>query len=127
MAKSFVALTTLLCLAWPAAARAEPSTLDYRRIHAALQRSVAPARFTVDRASVSALRPGPVQPADSTRDSVWNGAWIGAGIGGVGGYIWARNMCGSNDEECSLRAGPAGVLGGIAMGAAVGAIIDALR
>ena len=61
------------------------------------------------------------------RDSVWNGALIGGGIGAGGGYIWARNICGSNDSECFAIAGPVGILGGIGIGAAVGAVADALH
>jgi hypothetical protein len=61
------------------------------------------------------------------RDSVWNGALIGAGIGGGGGYIWARNLCGTHDDECFAIAGPAGILTGIGIGAAVGAVADALH
>jgi hypothetical protein len=58
-------------------------------------------------------------------DSVWDGLLIGAGIGAGGGYFWARNICGSNDAECFAIAAPAGVLGGAAIGAAVGAVLDA--
>ena len=61
------------------------------------------------------------------RDSVWNGVLIGAGIGGGGGYIWARNICGSNDDECFAIAGPAGMITGIGIGAAIGAVADLLH
>ena len=61
------------------------------------------------------------------RDSVWNGALIGAGIGAGGGYVWARNMCGTNDSECFLISAPVGILGGIGIGAATGAVADLLH
>ena len=65
--------------------------------------------------------------ASEKRDSVWDGALIGAGIGGGGGYIWARNICGAHDTECFAIAGPVGMLSGVGIGAAVGAIADALH
>ena len=71
--------------------------------------------------------PGFAQEGGVRRDSVWNGTLIGAGIGAGGGFIWARNMCGSNDSECVAIATPVGMLGGIGIGAAVGAIADALH
>jgi hypothetical protein len=61
------------------------------------------------------------------RDSVWNGALIGAGIGGGAGAIWGLGVCGSNDTECFAIAGPVGIIGGAAIGAAAGAIADALH
>jgi hypothetical protein len=62
------------------------------------------------------------------RDSVWNGALIGAAIGGAGGYLWARNICGGTDDtECFVISAPVGILGGIGIGAAAGAIADALH
>jgi hypothetical protein len=64
---------------------------------------------------------------DHRRDSVWNGALIGAGIGAGGGYVWAHNICGSNDDECFAIAGPVGILSGIGIGAALGAVADALH
>ena len=64
---------------------------------------------------------------DRRRDSVWNGLLIGAGIGAGGGYIWARNICGTTDDECFAIAGPAGILSGIGIGAAIGAVADALH
>jgi hypothetical protein len=64
---------------------------------------------------------------DRRRDSVWNGVLIGAGIGAGGGFIWARNICGTTDDECFAIAGPAGILSGIGIGAAIGAVADALH
>jgi hypothetical protein len=128
MVKSIVAITALFCLAWPAVVEAEAAAPDYRRIRAALERSDTPARFSVRRASVRSMRPPRVQPAGSApHDSVWNGVLIGAGAGGVSGYFWARNICGSSDRECLFRAVPAGILGGAGIGAAFGAIIDAFH
>jgi hypothetical protein len=61
------------------------------------------------------------------RDSVKDGALIGAAIGAGGGYLWSRSLCGSNDSECSAITTPVGVLSGIGIGAAVGAIADLLH
>jgi hypothetical protein len=61
------------------------------------------------------------------RDPLWNGILIGLGAGIGGGYLWARNTCGSNNRECDFRAYPVGVVAGAGIGAAAGAIIDALR
>ena len=52
---------------------------------------------------------------------------IGAAIGGVGGYIWARSLCGSDDTECFVITGPVGILGGVGIGALVGAVTDKLH
>lgn len=126
--KRFVVIGVVLCVGWPAVAQAEGSNPDYRRIRSALERSTGPSRFTVSAASISAMRPARVQLAGSVRrDSVWNGLLIGAAIGAVGGWIWARNLCGSNDSECFAIAAPVGMLGGGGIGAAVGAIADALH
>ena len=127
MVKSVIALILLLCVTCPTFTGAEESTPNYDRIRAALQRPVPPTLFTLSRASLSMMRPTPPPRAQSARrDSVWNGALIGAGIGGVGGYFWARNICGSNDPECFAITAPVGVLGGGGIGAAIGAILDAL-
>ena len=61
------------------------------------------------------------------RDSVWDGTLIGAGFGAAGGAVWGWNTCGSNDNECFAIAGPVGIIGGAAIGAAVGAVADALH
>ena len=58
---------------------------------------------------------------------MWNGLLIGAGIGAGGGYLWARNICGSNDSECFAITARAGVLAGAGIGGAVGALLDALQ
>jgi hypothetical protein len=57
---------------------------------------------------------------------LWNGTLIGAGIGAGSGYLWAHNVCGTNDSECFAIVAPVGLIGGAAIGAAVGAIVDAL-
>jgi hypothetical protein len=67
------------------------------------------------------------QSTTKQADSVWNGALIGAGVGAVGGFIWARRICGGNDQECFVISAPVGVLGGAGIGAAIGAIVDALH
>jgi len=61
------------------------------------------------------------------RDSVWNGALIGAAIGAAGGFVWSREECGWNDDECAVYTGLVGIPVGTAIGAAAGAIADALR
>jgi hypothetical protein len=128
MHRSLFATAVLVCLVSPvvAAAKDEP---DYRRIRSALEQPVRPARFAVSKASVSAIRHARSQGVikSGRRDSVWDGLLIGAGIGAAGGYLWARHICGSNDPECFAIAGPVGVLGGVGIGATIGAIIDALH
>lgn len=61
------------------------------------------------------------------RDSVWNGLLIGAGVGIGSGYVWGYKVCGGNDDECFAIAGPAGMITGAGIGAAVGAIADLLH
>ena len=68
-----------------------------------------------------------IAPRTNRRDSVWNGLLIGAGIGTGGGYLWARDICGASDTECFAIAAPVGILGGAGIGAAVGALLDALH
>jgi hypothetical protein len=51
---------------------------------------------------------------------------LGAAAGGAGGYLWASGQCDSNDSECSAIADPIGVLGGAAIGALVGGLVDAV-
>src|SRR5688572_29386091 len=74
------------------------------------------------------------RPADSTQpvaivrkpaDSIWNGLLIGAAAGAGGGYLWARNECGSNDDECFVITAPVGVLVGAGIGALIGGLVDA--
>jgi hypothetical protein len=86
-------------------------------------------------ASLKLPQPGSLPPlavrqpavSDRRRDSVWNGTLIGAGVGAAGGAVWGLKTCGSNDNECFAIAGPVGVIGGAGIGAAIGAIADALH
>jgi hypothetical protein len=91
-------------------------------------RKAPPARLVLPEArSLPALTRVQQSAPDRRRDSLWNGALIGAGIGAGSGYLWARNICGTTDDECFAIAGPAGILSGIGIGAAIGAVADALH
>jgi hypothetical protein len=126
--KWLAAVVAVWIAGFPAAALAQEWTPDYSRIRRGLQRSVPAPRL--GRAYTFAARAAATH-AQATRtkqrDSVWNGVLIGAAIGGVGGYIWGRNQCGSNDEECLAITTPVGTLAGAGIGAAVGALLDALN
>ena len=104
---------------------ADVQTLRVRR---ALERpSIMPARSMRLPEPVSKSRASQPAPGER-RDSVWNGALIGAAIGGAGGYVWARNICGGTDDtECFVISAPVGILAGIGIGAAAGAVADALH
>jgi hypothetical protein len=131
-------LMMLVCSgALDAAAQARNSD-DAARVRRALERtSIMPASARLPEPASKApvnqtaqegtpLR-GPGGPGER-RDSVWNGALIGAAIGGVGGYVWARNICGgTGDTECFVISAPVGILGGIGIGAAIGAVADAVH
>ena len=111
---------------------AEDYTPSCERIRAGLERpahaSVFPAEKAVKGVVSARASQAVAQPVRSGRkDSVWDGALIGAAAGAGGGYLWARNICGANDAECFAIAGPVGVLSGAGIGAAVGAIVDALH
>jgi hypothetical protein len=126
MPRALVGVTAVCCLFFQTFPLAE-SAPNYDRIRSALQRGSAPARLHVSRASVSAIRPARVkQRGGARRDTVWNGLLIGAGLGAAGGFIWAWNFCGRLDEDCSIVT-PLGVLGGAAIGGAIGAIVDTLH
>ena len=58
---------------------------------------------------------------------MWNRLLIGDEIGAGGGYVWARDICGATDTECFAIAAPVGRLGSVEIGAAVGALLDALH
>jgi hypothetical protein len=116
----------LAMLVGPSPAAASEYVPDYARIRAGLAKPtpvVSPAQVPrpVRRQNTPAAR-----ITISQRDSVWNGLLIGAGIGATGGYIWARNECG-DDSECAAITNPVGILVGGAIGAAAGAILDALN
>jgi hypothetical protein len=66
-------------------------------------------------------------PSRGRADSVWNGTFIGAGAGAASGAVWGLKTCGSNDNECFAIAGPVGIISGAGIGAAIGAIADALH
>ena len=130
----------LLLLCWsvplPTAA-ADGYQPDINRVRAALAESrpltQAPDAAILPKASMepSAVSRMPAglrqRPAvGGKRDSVWNGILLGAAAGGGGGYLWASAQCDSNDSECSAIATPIGILGGAAIGALVGGIVDAV-
>lgn len=122
-------VTIFACLmALTASARADDYVPDYKRIRAGLERRTAP---PVPTAAVQAPRSSDglqVARVVHPRDSVWNGVLIGAAIGAGGGYLWARNICSpKDDEECFAITSRAGVLGGAAIGALAGGILDALQ
>jgi hypothetical protein len=127
MSRTLVGVMLGWCLVFQAFPLAD-STPNYDRIRSALQRGTAPTRLHVSRASVSTIRPTRVtQRRRARRDPVWNGLLIGAGLGAAGGYVWAWNLCGPRDQECSAIVTPVGMLGGAAIGGAIGAIADALH
>ena len=118
-----ICLMTGLILASSQPARAEAYSPDLGRIRAGLRRA---ADHPIHRVPATPLRLAarPQTAPTKPRDSIWNGLLIGAAIGAGGGYLWGRNLCGS-DGECFAIAGPAGVLAGAGIGAAVGGILDA--
>ena len=81
-----------------------------------------PAGRSRPRASREAAQAGP------RSDSIWEGLLIGAAAGGVGGYVWARQICGGTDDtECFVISAPVGIAGGAGIGAVVGAVVDKLH
>ena len=140
MRASTIAAVFAVLIAYATDVRGQDYQASYERIRAGLERTAitsptiaiahrevtpdAPERTRAARSAVTARR---TRQQGSGRDSVWNGLLIGAGIGGAGGYVWARNLCGPNDAECFAIAAPVGVLGGAGIGAAVGALLDALH
>ncbi|HSL23136.1 MAG TPA: hypothetical protein VK886_16515 [Vicinamibacterales bacterium] len=115
-----VAATLVHGVLAPAAAA---STTDYGRIRAKLAAARAPELVV----SPGTLRGVTLAPArrDERRDSVWNGLLIGAGIGLGAGLLWGKSLC-PNDDECLAITMPVGGLAGLGIGAAAGAIVDAL-
>ena len=104
---------------------------NYARMRQALQRSATPPVLRLESVTSDATALGrnarQRDASSDRRDSVWNGALIGAAIGGVGGYIWAQDICGGDDSECFAISGPVGILGGAGIGLVVGAVDDALH
>ena len=105
----------------------ERTTLRLSPIIGPARKGVRASLLLPQRESLPAFMKAQDRAPGGRRDSVWNGALIGAGIGAAGGVVWGRQICGSNDSECFAIAGPVGILGGIGIGAAVGAIADALH
>ncbi len=116
-------LTATCCGTATVQAPLDPSIL---RVSLAIARPPAPLHEAIARAKTDAPLARQAAVIKTQRDSIWNGLLIGAGAGAVGGYIWARQQCGTNDPECFAITATAGVLGGIGIGAAIGAILDAL-
>ena len=112
-------------LATPAASFAGDYTPDYARIRSGLERTASIRSAPVPASTALRQSTQNARVTSGQRDSIWNGLLIGAGIGAVGGYVWARNECGSNDAECSAITNPVGILVGAGIGAAVGGILDA--
>jgi hypothetical protein len=108
---------------------ASPETPNYERIRSRLAHAP---RLNVTitnwpAAPVNRFTPLSFQGTATGRDSVWNGLLIGGAVGAAGGFIWAHNICGGDDSECFFIAGPVGVLAGAGIGAAIGAVADALH
>jgi hypothetical protein len=116
-------LATMCCGATPVQAPQDPSIV---RMGVAIARPPAPLHQAIARATTALPLARQTAVIKTQRDSIWNGLLIGAGAGAVGGYIWARQQCGTNDPECFTISATAGVLGGAGIGAVIGAILDAL-
>ena len=122
-----VSALTLVFVLGSLTVRADELSPDAERIRRALQKDAPRLVISPDAVpTLSSTRQN--QPASPARsDTVWEGVLIGAAIGGVGGYVWARNICGSNDTECFVITAPVGVLGGAGIGALIGAVADKLH
>jgi hypothetical protein len=107
-------------LGFPTLSSAEDYAPDLTRIRAGLLTNGPIATSVRRETSVASATP----PQRGNRDSVWNGILIGAGMGAAGGYTWARHECG-NDAECAAITNPVGILAGLGIGAAIGAVLDA--
>jgi hypothetical protein len=138
-----VTRVTLVAVMVSATVRADELPLNHERIRLALGRLAqgklalrkqAPAlrlpatQTGIPPIAITASRRGR-QSAQTGRpaDSVWEGLLIGAAVGGVGGYVWARQICGTDDTECLAISAPVGILGGAGIGALVGAVADKLH
>jgi hypothetical protein len=127
--------TCVFLLIGAAAAHGQEYTPAYDRIRAGLHRDASALRRAADRQvrspqRTSSLRvaPSSAQRATTKRGgSVWTSVLIGAGVGAVAGGVWGAAQCDAPDPECTAIAVPAGLLGGAGIGAAVGAIVHAIR
>jgi len=139
MRHTTTALLLLCCSVSQPAAAADGYQPDINRVRAALTqtrpvtRAVTSDTPTLSNAAVVPYAPSltsrrlpPPASTNGNRDSIWNGVLIGAAAGAGGGYLWGAGQCSSNDRECFAIAGPVGVLGGAAIGALVGGIVDAM-
>jgi hypothetical protein len=100
---------------------------DYARLRRALQREKPALFIPVMAPALRATARQDQPPSQPRSDSIWEGLLIGAAIGGAGGYVWARNICGSDDTECFVITAPVGILGGAGIGALIGAVADKLH
>ena len=120
-------IAAVMLVVGSASLAAEGSVPDHDRIRRALR--VRPS--IVVPVPAVALAPAARKPQAgqaSSSDSIWEGLLIGAAIGGAGGYVWARQICGGTDDtECFLISAPVGILGGAGIGALVGAVADKLH
>jgi hypothetical protein len=121
-----LAITVLFLLLGAPAAHADELKADYQRLARALQTPPA-ATASLRDAKPLTTNAVMVRQDPARRDSVWDGALIGAGVGAGSGYLWAYAQCGTNDSECFMIAGTVGIIGGAAIGAVAGAVIDALH
>ena len=124
---TFALLTANIAAAQVKAEDAQPATGAVSPINSRDPRTIRASLVLPEARSLPPLEAVRQTVSDRRRDSVWNGTLIGAGIGAGGGYLWARNICGSNDGECFAIAGTIGILGGTGIGAAIGAVADALH
>ena len=123
--RSLTCLIVIAVIGLPDVGVAAEYAPDTSRIRSGLAKTAA-IRVTKLPASSPDPRSQPTARVTSgERDSVWNGLLIGAGVGAGAGYVWARSQCGGNDAECSAITNPVGIIVGGAIGAAVGAILDA--
>jgi hypothetical protein len=127
-----VTIVTLLAVMSAATVRADELPLNHDRIRLALRKQAPPLRLPAPRTEIPAVAASrrSRQSAQTGRpsDSVWEGLLIGAAVGGVGGYVWARQICGGTDDtECFVISAPVGILGGVGIGALVGAVADRLH
>lgn len=123
------ALVLAVLVATTAKGVAAESAPSYDRIRAGLRREPVVSRLVVTRlpAPATVARARAQSTGKKPQASLWRGAAIGGGIGAlIGGFIWAPSLCGSNDSECSAITVPVGLLGGAGIGAAAGAIVQAL-